>query len=110
MLMYITLKVSTIGCRTRPHRRVHEVNETVSTGDTDLVSTYLGVNFGHLKSEVFHWVGGEGYWGVNFGHPKSEVFYWGGGVFRGVNFGHPKSEVFHLGGGISRSKLWSSQI
>ena len=48
------------------------VNETVSTGDTDLVSTYdlldskptgggySGVNFGHLKYEVSHFVVGGG--------------------------------------------------
>ena len=35
----------------------------------------FGVNFGHLKSEVFH---GGWYFGVNFGHLKSEVFHWGG--------------------------------
>ena len=40
---------------------------------------YSGVNFGHLKSEVFH-LGGGGYYGVNFGHLKSEVFHWGGGA------------------------------
>ena len=40
---------------------------------------HSGVNFGHLKSEVFH-LGG-GYSGVNFGHLKSEVFHWGGGAF-----------------------------
>ena len=55
---------------------------------------YCGVNFGHLKSEVFHFLGGGGYFGVNFGHLKSEVFDFGGG---------PVGEVFW-------SKLWSSQI
>ena len=59
---------------------------------------YFGVNFGHLKSEVFHWGGGLVFWS-NFGHLKSEVFHFrgGGGYFR-VNFGHLKSEVFHGGG------------
>ena len=56
---------------------------------------YFRVNFGHLKSEVFHW--GGGYFGVNFSHIKSEVFHWGG--YFGVYFGHIKSEVFHLEGG-----------
>ena len=41
---------------------------------------YFGVNFGHLKSEVFHFGEGTGgYFGVNFGHLKSEVFHFGGG-------------------------------
>ena len=44
---------------------------------------YSGVNFGHLKSEVFRngVGGGVGYSGVNFGHLKSEVFRNGGGAF-----------------------------
>ena len=92
--------------------RINVCNGMVSNGGYRLVSTYEGggyfrVNFGHLKSEVFH-LGGGGYFGVNFGHLKSEVFHWGGGYFR-VNFGHLKSEVFHWGG-VFRSKLWSSQI
>ena len=41
-------------------------------------------------------MGGGGYSGVNFGHLKSEVFQWGDS---GVNFGHLKSEVFQIGGG-----------
>ena len=42
---------------------------------------------------------GWGYSGLNFGHLKSEVFHWGGGgVYSGVNFDHLKSEVFHCGG------------
>ena len=45
---------------------------------------------------------GGGYSGVNFGHLKSEVFHLGG--YSGVNFGHLKSEVFHFGG---RGALWS---
>ena len=41
----------------------------------------FGVNFGHLKSEVFQ-NGGGGYFRVNFGHLKYEVFQnWGGGAF-----------------------------
>ena len=58
---------------------------------------YSGVNFGHLKSEVFQNGGVGGYSGVNFGHLKSEVFRNGGGGwwgYSGVNFGHLKSEVF----------------
>ena len=39
------------------------------------IGGHSGVNFGHLKSEVFHW--GGGYSRVNFGHLKSEVFHWG---------------------------------
>ena len=59
----------------------------------------------HIRSPRFQaW----GYSGVNFGHLKSEVFHLGGGYSR-VNFGHLKSEVFHWGG-VFRSKLWSSQI
>ena len=55
---------------------------------------YSGVNFGHLKSEVFQ-NGGDS--GVNyFGHLKFEVFRNGGG-YSGVNFGHLKSEVFEMG-------------
>ena len=53
--------------------------------------------------------GGGGYSGVNFGHLKSEVFQNGGGYSR-VNFCHLKSEVFRNGEGVFRSKLWSSQI
>ena len=68
-----------------------------------------GVNFGHLKSEVFQNRGG-GYSGVNFGHLKCEVFRNGEGGVSGVNFGHLKSEVFRNGWGVFRSKLWSSQI
>ena len=60
----------------------------VSTGDTDLVSTYdlpdskptgrySRVNFGHLKSEVFHF---GGFSRVNFGYLKSEVFHFGGSI------------------------------
>ena len=37
------------------------------------------MNFGQLKSEVFHFRVGGGYSGVNFGQIKSEVFHWGGG-------------------------------
>ena len=76
---------------------------------------YSRVNFGHLKSEVFHLGGGAGgYSGVNFGHLKSAVFHFGGG-YSGVNFGHLKSEVFSFFGGwggvgVFQSKLWSSQI
>ena len=42
---------------------------------------YSGVNFGHLKSELFQNGGLGGYSGVNFGHLKSELFWngWGGG-------------------------------
>ena len=43
--------------------------------------------------------GGGLYFGVNFGHLKSEVFQNGGGGYFGVNFGHLKSEVFRNGGG-----------
>ena len=39
---------------------------------------YSGVNFGHLKSEVFR---NGGYSRVNFGHLKAEVFQNGGGAF-----------------------------
>ena len=47
---------------------------------------YFGVNFGHLKYEVFrHGVGGL-YFGANFGHLKSEVFQNGGGGYFGVNW------------------------
>ena len=42
---------------------------------------------------------GGGYSGVNFGHIKLEVFQ---GGYSGLNFGHLKSEVF-LGGGV----IWS---
>ena len=37
---------------------------------------YSGVNFGHLKTEVFRNLkfSGGGYSGVNFGHLKTEVF------------------------------------
>ena len=64
---------------------------------------YSGVNFVHLKSEVFHFWGGV-YSGVNFGHLKSEVFHLGGNSR--VNFGHLKSEVFHWGrGGLSGLKF-----
>ena len=66
---------------------------------------YFGVNFGQLKSEVFH--GGEGYFGVNFGQLKSEGFhqlksegFHGGEGYFGVNFGQLKSEGFHGGRGI----------
>ena len=44
-----------------------------------------------------------GYFRVNFGHLKSEVFHWGGG-YLGVNFGHLKSEVFHF---LGREAFWS---
>ena len=62
----------------------------------------------NLKFFIFGGVGG--YSGVNFGDLKSEVFHLGG--YSGVNFGHLKSEVFHFGGGVGVfwSKLWSSQI
>ena len=63
---------------------------------------YSGVNFGHLKSEVFR--NGGWYSGINFGHLKSEVFRNGGG-YSGVNFGHLKSEVFQNGGG---GAFWSA--
>ena len=43
--------------------------------------------------------GGGEYFGVNFGHLKSEVFQNGGGEYFGVNFGHLKSEIFQNGGG-----------
>ena len=54
---------------------------------SSLPGGYSGVNFDHLKSEVFHlgWVGG---------------WWWLGGLYSGVNFGHLKSEVFHWGGGL----------
>ena len=64
---------------------------------------YSGVNFGHLKSEVFQ-NGGGGYSRVNFGHLKSEVLRNGGRGYSGVNFGHLKSEVFRNGGGVA---FWS---
>ena len=48
-----------------------------------------------------------GYSGVNFGHLKSEVFRNGGGGYSRVNFGHLKSEVFQNGGeGGSGLKFW----
>ena len=62
----------------------------------------------HIRSPGLQDYGGGGYFGVNFGHLKSEVFRNGGGYFR-VNFGHLKSEVFR-NEGVFRSKLWSSQI
>ena len=61
----------------------------VSTGDTDLVSTYDLPDSERLPGGGWGW----GYSGVNFGHLK-----WGAG-YSGVNFGHLKSEVFHWGGG-----------
>ena len=72
---------------------------------------YFGVNFGHLKYEVFR-NGGGGYFGVNFGHLKYEVFRHGGWgvVFRSKLW---SSEIWSFpkwGGGVFRSKLWSSQI
>ena len=51
-----------------------------------------------------------GYSGVNFGHLKSEVFQNGGrGVFRSKLW---SSQIwsFPKWGGVFRSKLWSSQI
>ena len=54
-------------------------------------------NFGHLKSEVFHW-GEGGILEYTLVIPNLKFFQFGGGYF-GVNFGHPKSEVFHGGGG-----------
>ena len=39
------------------------------------IGGYSGVNFGHLKSQVFHF---GGYFGVNFSHLKSEAFHWEG--------------------------------
>ena len=45
-----------------------------------------------------------GYFGVNFGHLKSEVFQNGGGGYFEVNFGHLKSKVFRKGGG---GAFWS---
>ena len=63
----------------------------------------------HIRSPAFSEIWGGGYFGVNFGHLKSEVFRNGRGYF-GVNFGHLKSEVFQNGGGVFQSKLWSSQI
>ena len=60
-----------------------------------------------MISRIFQ--NGGGYSGVNFGHLKSEVFQNGGGGYSGVNFGHLKSELFR-NGGVFRSKLWSSQI
>ena len=52
-------------------RPLHHNNEMVSTGDTDLVSTY---DLPDSKP-----MGAGGYFGVNFGHLKSDVFHWGGG-------------------------------
>ena len=72
-------------------------------GGYRLVSTYDLPDFSEM--------GGGGYFGVNFGHLKSEVFRNAGGGDFGVNFGHLKSEVFrNAGGGGFRSKLWSTQI
>ena len=48
----------------------------------------------HIQSPGFQAQGG--YSGVNFGHLKYEVFHLGG--YSEVNFGHLKSEVFHMGG------------
>ena len=59
---------------------IHGGYRLVSTNDLQdckPIGGYSGVNFGHLKSEVFD-LGG--YSGVNFGHLKSEVFHWGGGL------------------------------
>ena len=54
----------------------------------------------HIRSPEFSELGSRGYSGVNFGHLKSEVFRNRGG-YSGVNFGHLKSEVFRNGGGLS---------
>ena len=53
----------------------------------------------HIRSPGFQAYKGGGvrYSGVNFGHLKSEAFHWGG-VYSRVNFGHLKSEIFHLKG------------
>ena len=48
---------------------------------------------------------GGGYSGVNFGHLKSEVFQNGEGGYSRVNFGHLKSEVFRKGGGAFWSEI-----
>ena len=88
-----------------------------------------GIDFGHLKSEVF-W-GGWGGWGGNL---VIEICAWQNllsfsmGGYSGVNFGHLKSEVFLGGGnmvieicawqnllsfsigGVFWSKLWSPKI
>ena len=77
-----------------------------------LEQTYVISN---LKFSIFGG-GGVAGWGrgvhsrANFGHLKSEVFHFRGGGHSGVNFGHLKSEVFHFRRGAFRSKLWSSQI
>ena len=63
---------------------------------------YFGVNFGHLKSEVFHW--GGGLFQSKLWSSQIWSFPWGGGYF-GVNFGHLKSEVFHWGGGAFWSEV-----
>ena len=34
----------------------------------------------HIRSGGLQALGGGGYFGVNFGHLKLEVFHWGGGV------------------------------
>ena len=69
---------------------------------------YSGVNFGHLKSEVFR--NGGGYSGVNFSHLKSEVFQNGGGGIPELILVISNLKFSKMGGGVFRSKLWSSQI
>ena len=61
---------------TRCHHVMGPIMHCKSKGGS--VAGYSGVNFGHLKSEVFQKGGGGGYSRVNFGHLKSEVFQKGG--------------------------------
>ena len=48
-----------------------------------------------------------GYSGVNFGYLKSEVFHWGGGI---LEYTLVISNLKFFIGDVFRSKLWSSQI
>ena len=115
MKFYPRISIENCAWRTSGIPGGYRLVSTYDLPDFPELGGYFGVNFGHLKSEVFRRGGlfrsklwssqiwsfskGRGYSGVNFGHLKSEVFRNGG--YSGVNFGHHKSEIFRNGGGYS---------
>ena len=75
---------------------------------------YSRVNFGHLKSEVFHF-GGWGVFQTKLWSSQIWSFsFWGVGGYSRVNFGHLKSEVFHMVGysgvNFGLSQIWSFSL
>ena len=88
---------------------IHGGYRLVSTYDLPDSKPFRGVFRSKLwSSQIWSFPWGGGYFRVNFGHLKSEFFHWG--VFRSKLWSSQIWSFPFVGGGVFLSKLWSAQI